>query len=295
MAQNSNGTTYSYRADDDATAPFADNKPSGSDWGERQLNWFGINVKRGCALQEIAPGNITLMPDSKISMHIRKNLDKEWEDIEALGVGVDRETFYGALLNLLDPQDPIPSYETSVFASSPPRAESQGPSPAPIARSKVPLTPTPLFAGPPATARAPVKARALANTSQTVIASITHPSRTSVGTSQPVIASTMYPSRVEYDSSGAPVVHGTPSPSSSWSSSLPPSPTRHLSNVDGDSPEASDQLAAGPSQLTIERLSATRIRKLEIDVELTAGAFLSVINNGLVAGENAAIESTFTR
>lgn len=114
MAQNPNGTTYSYRADDDATIPFADNKPSGSDWGETQLKWFGIDIKRDCSLQEIAPGDIKLMPLAKAFTHIHNNLDKDWEDIEALGVDVDRQTFYGALLNLLDPQEPIPSYATSL-------------------------------------------------------------------------------------------------------------------------------------------------------------------------------------
>ena len=292
MVQNPNGTAYSYRADDGATAPFADNKPSGSDWGESQLKWFGIDIKRDCTLQEIAPGNVELMPDSNISAHIRKNLDKDWKDVEGLGVGVDRETFYGALLNLLDSQEPCPSYTTSLLASSPLVAESQGPSPTQVSRPKAPLTPMPLLAEPSATARAPVR------TKPTVDTPTTYPSRAPVRTSQPVIASTLYPSRAEYDSDGAPVVRNTPSPSSSWSSSLPPSPTRdprNLSNVDGDSSEAPDQLAAGPSHFRIERLSAGRIRKLEIDVELTAGAFLSVINNGLVDGANAAIEKTFTR
>ena len=293
MAQNSNGTAYSYRAGDGATAPFADNKPSGSDWGESQLNWFGIDIKRDCTLQEIAPGNVELMPDSNISAHIRKNLDKDWIDIEGLGIGVARETFYGALLNLLDPQEPCPSYTTSLFASSPLAAESQGPSPTPVSRPKAPLTPTSLFAEPPATPRAPARTKPKVDT-PTI-----YPSRAPVRTSQPVIASTLYPSRADYDSDGAPIVHNTPSPSSSWSSSLPPSPTirdpQNLSDLEGDGSEAPDQLAAGASQLATERLSAGRIRKLEIDVELTAGAFLSVINNALVDGANAAIEKTFTR
>lgn len=246
MAQNLNGTTYSYRADDDATVPFADDKPSGSNWGESQLKWFGIDIKRDCSLQEIAPRNLDLMPLAKVLTHIRRNLGKDWGDVKALGVEVDRETFYGALLNLLDPQDPIPSYATSLSTSSPQTA------------------------GPSATAR----------------------------TNQPIIVPFTYQSRAEHDSHGAPIVHGTPSPPSSWSFSQPPSPSPHprdRPNVDSSSSEATDQVAAGPSPLAFERLSADSIRKLEIDVELTAGAFLSVINNGLVAAAKGAIERTFTR
>lgn len=292
MAPNSTGTAYSYRADEDAITPFANNKPSGSDWGESQLNWLGVDIKRDCTLQDIAPANIKLMPSSKISTHIWNNFDKDLEDIEAVGLGIDRETFYGALLNLLDFQEAVPSYATSVFASSPHTSESQGRSPAPNTKPKGLLTPTPLFAEQPPTPSTPARTKQMANSPST------HPSRATVRTSQTIIASAMYPPRAEYDNYGGPVVHGTPSPSSSWSSSLPPSPTRdprNPSNVDGDSSEAPDQIAAGPSPLAAERLAASRIRKLEIDVEVTAGAFLSVINNGLAAGSNAGIERTFTR
>lgn len=261
MAQNSYGTTYSYRADDDATIPFADDKPSGSDWGENQLKWFGIDIKRDCSLQEIAPGDIKLMPAAKTLTHIHKNLDKDWEDIEALGVYVDRETFYGALLNLLDPQEPIPSYATSLATGSSPATGFQGLSPVPVTRPMARMPTTPI--GPAGTTRAPT------------------------GTNQ-----------IPCDSWGAPVAPGTPSPSSSWSSWEPPSPSPNpldLHNLDDNSSEANDQLAAVPSRQAFETFSVERIRKLEIDVEMTAGAFLTVINDGLVAGAKGAIERTFTR
>ena len=274
MAPNLIGTVQSYRAEYNATAPFAANKPSGSDWGEKQLKWFGIDIKHDCSLQEIAPAGIYLLDSSKICTHIHKNLDTEWKDIEAVGIRVDRETFNGSLLNLLDPQDPIPDYATSVATSSSQATESQGPSPAPIARPMVPMLPMPNFVEQSATARAPAKIK------------------------QPVIASTKVPSRAEYDSHGVPVNRGTPSPSSSWSSSEPTSPSpfpRDRPAVDDNSSEAPLHFAPGPSQLAYGGLTAEKIRKLERDVEHTATQFLSIINGGIAAGAKDAIDRTYTK
>lgn len=234
MAQKSNGTRCSYRADDEATNPFTDNKPSGSGWGETELKWFGIDIKRECSLQEIAPGNIRLMPLAKVLIHIRKNLDKDWGDVEALGVEAHRETFYGTLLNLFDSQETIPSYATSLVTSSPQTA------------------------GPSATAEP-------TNLSLRHLSIHLELNRTAV-----VLRSSMgHPARRHRGRFRNP---------------------RDRPNVDATSSEATNQPAKEPSRLEFERVSAEWIWKLEIDVELTAGASLSVINDGLVAGAKDAMK-----
>jgi hypothetical protein len=105
------------------TPPF-DNKPSGSDWSIKQLNWLELHYEKGCAVENVFKPQRPLLGSSAVFANLTKGLEQSWHDIMARQD--DSSSVYGRLRILGAVNAPETSYVQQVVSPSSSQMQNEG-------------------------------------------------------------------------------------------------------------------------------------------------------------------------
>lgn len=99
--------------------------PSSSNWGSKHLNWLHVLLELDCNWTELFSSESELSTSSRVAIHLKENLDKDWKWI-CETEHVDGASIYALLACLATEAYRKGDWETETQASATPPSSVRG-------------------------------------------------------------------------------------------------------------------------------------------------------------------------